>query len=178
MPEVHLAARSDRFDEDDDRWQSQVLLLYRALDDAAGPVERRSEPIPGAKGALSEAVLHLTGPGIAAGVVTALAAWLRRDRGRSVCLTWTVDGRRGEFTVTGASIDNDVLRGALEHGLRAAAGEGMEPAESAESAESAERTESAGSGESAEVVGSAGAPGSAGGAVIGEQAGRNGVLGG
>jgi Effector Associated Constant Component 1 len=123
MPEVRLEARSDRFEEDDDRWRSQVLLLHRALEEAAGPLERRSEPVSGTKGALSDMVLHLTGPGIVAGVVTALAAWLKRDRGRSVHLTWTVDGRHGEFTVTGTTIDNDTLRSALEHGLHAAAGD-------------------------------------------------------
>ncbi|MEV8395188.1 MULTISPECIES: hypothetical protein [unclassified Streptomyces] len=86
-----------------------------------GPLERRSAPVPGTKGAFSDVVLHLTGPGIVAGAVAALAAWLKRDRGRSLRLTWTVDGRRGEFTVTGTTIDNDTLRSALEHGLRAAA---------------------------------------------------------
>ncbi|NEW74166.1 effector-associated constant component EACC1 [Streptomyces rhizosphaericus] len=121
MPEVHLEARSDRFDEDDDRWRTQVLLLHGALEEAAGPLERRFEPVSGTKGALSDVVLHLTGPGIVAGVVAALAAWLKRDRGRNVRLTWTVDGRRGEFTVTGTTIDNDTLRSALEHGLRTAA---------------------------------------------------------
>ncbi|MFF2643721.1 hypothetical protein ACFVUB_28240 [Streptomyces niveus] len=123
MPEFRLEARSERFDENDDRWRSQVLLLHRALDEAVCPLERRSEPVSGTKGALSDVVLHLTGPGIVAGVVAALAAWLKRDRGRSVRLTWTVDGRRGEFTVTGATIDNDTLRSALEHGLRGAAGD-------------------------------------------------------
>ncbi|MFI9630565.1 hypothetical protein [Streptomyces sp. NPDC052042] len=122
MPEVRLEARSDRFDEDDDRWRSQVVLLHKALEEAAGPLERRSEPVPGTKGALSGMVLHLAGPGIVAGVVTALAAWLKRDRGRSVRLTWTVDGHRGEVTVTGVTIDNETLRSALEHGLHAAAG--------------------------------------------------------
>ncbi|MFE3882268.1 hypothetical protein ACFXPQ_04990 [Streptomyces lydicus] len=86
-------------------------------------MERRSEPVSGTKGALSDMVLHLTGRGIVAGVVTTLAVWLKRDRGRSVRLTWTVDGRRGGFTVMGATIDNDTLRSALEHGLRAAAGD-------------------------------------------------------
>ncbi|MFE0379495.1 hypothetical protein ACFW1M_28865 [Streptomyces inhibens] len=122
MLEVHLEARSERFDEDDDRWRSQVLLLHTALDEAAGPLERRFEPVPGTKGALSDMVLHLTGPGIVAGVVAGLTAWLKRDRGRSVRLTWTVDGRCGEFTVTTTTSDNDTLRSALEHGLRAAAG--------------------------------------------------------
>jgi hypothetical protein len=133
MPDAYLEARSDRFDEDDDRWRSQVLLLHRALEEAAGPLERRSEPVSGTKGALSDVVLHLTSPGLVAGVVAALAAWLKRDRGRSVRLTWRVDGRSSEFTVTGTTIDNDTLRSALEHGLRAAAGNAMaveEPADS------------------------------------------------
>ncbi|MBB5937560.1 effector-associated constant component EACC1 [Streptomyces zagrosensis] len=129
MAEVRLAARSDRFDEDDDRWRSQVLHLHRALEEAAGRVECRSEPVSGTKGALSDVVLHLTGPGIVAGLVAALVAWLKRDRGRSVRLTWTVDGRRGEFTVTGTTIDNDTLRSALEHGLHAAAGDSPAPGE-------------------------------------------------
>ncbi|MFD0337157.1 hypothetical protein ACFVH0_00415 [Streptomyces sp. NPDC127117] len=123
MPEVHLEARSDRFDEDDERWRSQVILLHTALEEAAGPLERRSEPVPGTKGALSDVVVHLTGPGIIAGVVAGLTAWLKRDRGRSVRLTWTVDGRRSEFTVTTNTSDNETLRSALEHGLRAAAGD-------------------------------------------------------
>ncbi|MCX5401204.1 hypothetical protein [Streptomyces sp. NBC_00102] len=123
MPTVHLEARSDRFDEDDERWQSQVSLLHGALDEAECPLERRFVPATGTKGALSDVVLQLTSPGIVAGVVTALVAWLKRDRGRSVRLTWTVDGRRGEFVATGTTIDSETLRSALEHGLRATLGD-------------------------------------------------------
>lgn len=123
MAEVRLRAWSDRFDEGDDRWQQQVLLLRGALAQVAGPAEHRLEPVPGTKGGLGDVVFHLTGPGVVAGVVTALAAWLRRDRGRSVRVTWTVDGQHGEFTVTTETSDNATLRSALEHGLRAAVGD-------------------------------------------------------
>ncbi|MFE6776470.1 hypothetical protein [Streptomyces sp. NPDC057702] len=125
VAEVRLAAHSDRFAADDDRWQAQVLLLHAALVEATGLVERRPEPITegtGTKGALSHVVIGLTGPAVA-GTVAAIAAWLRRDRGRSVRLTWSVEGREGEFTVTGSTVDNATLRTALEHGLRAATAE-------------------------------------------------------
>ncbi|MFD7288372.1 hypothetical protein [Streptomyces sp. NPDC059863] len=54
-------------------------------------------------------------------VAAVLTMWLKRDRGRSVRLTWTVDGRSGEFTASGDALDTTTLRSALEHGLRAAA---------------------------------------------------------
>ncbi|MER0241803.1 hypothetical protein AAHZ94_07150 [Streptomyces sp. HSW2009] len=120
--EVRLVAHSDRFAADDDRWQEQVLLLHTALAEATGLMEHRPAPglaLAGTKGSVLPLVIGLTGPAVA-GVVAAIAAWLGRDRGRSVHLAWSVDGRAGEFTVTGSTIDNATLRTALEHGLRAA----------------------------------------------------------
>lgn len=122
MLEVCFNPRSDYFAADDERWLRQVRLLHEALEEEAGrpltAVARRGAP-PGTKGTLADLVLVLTGPGVVAGVVTAFTSWLNRDRGRSVHLTWNVDGRAGEFTVSGGDVDGATLRAALERGLRA-----------------------------------------------------------
>ncbi|MFF5522550.1 hypothetical protein [Streptomyces coeruleorubidus] len=130
MLDVRLAARSDRFDEDDDRWETQVLLLHQEIEEAVGPLDRRSHHTPGTKGVVWEVIVPLT-PVVVPGVVAALTVWLKRDQGRSVHLTWTVDGRSGEFNASGDALDTDTLRTALEHGLRAATGDSTTAEEAA-----------------------------------------------
>ncbi|MER8071144.1 hypothetical protein ABTZ59_22905 [Streptomyces sp. NPDC094034] len=124
MLEVRFEARSLRFDSDDDRWASQLELLHKEIEEAAGSVRHRpprdAPPTPGVKGAVSEVLVALA-PVAIPSVAAVLTMWLKRDRGRSVRLTWTVDGRSGEFTASGDALDTITLRTALEHGLRAAA---------------------------------------------------------
>ncbi|MFE7568185.1 hypothetical protein ACFU76_14670 [Streptomyces sp. NPDC057539] len=124
MLEVRFEAHSLRFDTDDDRWASQLELLHKEIEDAAGSLRRRpprdAASTPGVKGAVSEAIVTLA-PVAIPSVAAVLTMWLKRDRGRSVRLTWTVDGRSGEFTASGDALDTNTLRSALEHGLRAAA---------------------------------------------------------
>lgn len=127
MLEVHFTARSDYFACDDDRWLQQIRLLHEALEEqASGALTSRSETLSGTpsgtKGAATDLLLLLATPSVVAGAVKAFTSWLNRDRGRTVHLTWTVDGRRGEFTVTGSDVDGATLQAALEHGLRAAGG--------------------------------------------------------
>ncbi|MGO4422141.1 hypothetical protein AB4Z54_26415 [Streptomyces sp. MCAF7] len=123
MLEVHFTARSDYFASDDDRWLQQIRLLHEALEEQApSALTSRSETQPGTKGAGNDLVLLLATPGVVAGAVKVFISWLNRDRGRTVHLTWTVDGQRGEFTVTTKDTDTATLQAALEHGLRAAGG--------------------------------------------------------
>ncbi|MFF3755455.1 hypothetical protein ACFYYH_34325 [Streptomyces sp. NPDC002018] len=111
--------QSSVFASDDDRWLRQVGLLHQGLEEAGSLVRmERLENVPGTKGVFSDTVLILTGPSVVAGVVAAFTAWLGRDRGRTVHLTWTVEGREGDVAITVDSADSAALQAALEHGLR------------------------------------------------------------
>ncbi|WP_405983316.1 effector-associated constant component EACC1 [Streptomyces sp. NBC_00872] len=119
MLEVRFTPQSRVFASDDDRWLRQIRLLHQGLEEAGSLVQmERSETVPGMKGAFSDTVLILTGPSVVAGVVAAFTGWLGRDRGRTVHLTWTVEGREGDVTITMGPADSAALQAALESGLR------------------------------------------------------------
>jgi hypothetical protein len=120
---VSVAATSDRFDADDDRWLSQVRLLHEDLGQQTPLVSGRPTAVrPGTKGGWLPDVALLLSPAVVAGVVAVVKAWLVRDRDRTVHLAWEVNGEKGEFTATASTADNATLQAALEHGLRAATG--------------------------------------------------------
>lgn len=122
MFEIRITTLHTSFAPDDDRWLDQVRLLHEELRAEAGPscLLTSAKGSPGTKGALADVVLLLTAPSVVAGAVRAFTSWLGRDRARSVRLTWNADGRQGQLTVTGESLDPATLRAAVEHGLQAA----------------------------------------------------------
>lgn len=126
---MSVAARSSRFDPDDDRWLSQVRILHQGLAKEAELLTRRPVDAPGTKGGGLPDVAVLLSSNVLTAVTTAFVAWLSRDRDRSIDLAWNVNGRQGKFTATGKGVDSATLQAALEHGVRAAIGpESEDPA--------------------------------------------------
>lgn len=110
---------SERFDGVDDRWLAQVAVLVADLRRDVGTVERRRDAQPGTKGDLGSIVLALGSAGAFAAAVEVIKAFVDRDRGRTVRLSWHQDGRLESFEVGGQGIDDALLErvvGALELG--------------------------------------------------------------
>ena len=128
MSELQLvvAATSDRFDADDDRWLSQVRLLHQDLS-REGPLRMQaaSGGLGGARGAGPQEVAVVVASGAVSGIVAIITTWLRLGRDRTVRVSWDEpDGNRRTFTVDATNVDNATLRSAIEHGLRTANGDG------------------------------------------------------
>ncbi|MET7478659.1 hypothetical protein ABZT17_30435 [Streptomyces sp. NPDC005648] len=128
MRELQLvvAATSDRFDADDDRWLSQVRLLHQDLS-REGPLTVRTAGggLAGAKGAGPQEVAVVVASGAVSGIVAIITTWLRLGRDRSIHVSWDdPDGSRRTFTVDATNVDNATLRSAIEHGLGTAGGDG------------------------------------------------------
>ena len=122
--EVVAVPRTDRFDPDDDRWVDQVNGFYRELDhEVAGEaadgegVERRTVPVEGTKGGVSEIILALGTAGTFTAAIQFFQAWLGKDKSRSLEISWREGGETCTVSLKGDSID----RGALEIVARAAA---------------------------------------------------------
>lgn len=124
--EVSVAARSERFAPDDDRWLSQTRLLHQDLAHAAERLALRTRETPGAKGGGLDVLVVLT-PAVLTAFVAALRAWMSRDRDRSALVRYRVGDQVTELTVTVQDGDTATLQAALEHGLRAAGHAAAEP---------------------------------------------------
>ena len=104
-----IEPRSSRFDEDDDRWRSQVRDLYRDLDAEVGGIHRRSRHVAGTRGTVDTVILALGSAGAFTATVEFLRAWLSRDRSRSLSISWDVEGREERVSVSGDAIDGTAL---------------------------------------------------------------------
>jgi hypothetical protein len=87
--ELGLVARNDRYDDDDPRWLAQAATLVHDLRQDAGPVRVHRTPVPGTKGAVDQLVLSLGSAGVFSLAVQMITTWLKRDRHRSVELSFT-----------------------------------------------------------------------------------------
>ncbi|MGH3869033.1 MAG: effector-associated constant component EACC1 [Pseudonocardiaceae bacterium] len=106
VAEVTITPGTGKFDPEDQRWADQVTLLADDLREAAGSVSRRRIPEPGAKGAVGEVILALGSAGAVTAAVECFRAWLRRDKTRSLTVTWADgEGAARTTTVTGENID-------------------------------------------------------------------------
>jgi hypothetical protein len=97
---------SERFDPLDDRWLAQVAHLATELGREVGGVRRRSAPAAGKKGDLGAIVLALGSAGAFTAAVEVLKAFVARDQGRSVRLSWHEDGRLASLEVSGRGVDD------------------------------------------------------------------------
>jgi hypothetical protein len=104
--EVTITPATGRFDAEDQRWLDQVADLITALRDDVGAVSQRRIPVPGTKGSLGEVILALGSAGAITAAVECFRAWLRRDKTRSLTVSWAKgDGIEQTVTVTGDGID-------------------------------------------------------------------------
>jgi NADPH-dependent glutamate synthase beta subunit-like oxidoreductase len=100
-----IEPRSERFDDADDRWRSQVSDLYRDLDSEVGGIRRTSAHVAGTKGTVDTVILALGSAGAFTTAVEFLRAWLTRDRSRRLDVSWEVDGGTERVSVSGDAID-------------------------------------------------------------------------
>ncbi len=104
--ELQIEPVTSRFDPDDDRWRAQVSQLYSGLGDEVGGVRREHVSIPGAKGEIATVILSLGSAGAFTAMAEYLRAWLGRDKGRSLDVSWTEDGEEHKVSIRGEAMDN------------------------------------------------------------------------
>jgi len=104
--ELRIEPVTSRFDPDDDRWRAQVSQLYSGLGDEVGGVRREHVSIPGAKGEIATVILSLGSAGAFTAMAEYLRAWLGRDKGRSLDVSWTEDGEEHKVSIRGEAMDN------------------------------------------------------------------------
>jgi hypothetical protein len=106
---VAIVPRSERFSPDDDRWRDHVAGLARELRVNTGALEVERAAQPGAKGAVETLILALGTAGTFTSAVEVIKAWLGRDRGRTVEVSWSDGDNNGKFVIHGDRIDNATL---------------------------------------------------------------------
>lgn len=104
--EFRLEPSSQRFDATDDRWLDQVAILITDLREHAGPVDRRSVPVPGTKGVLDSIVMPIASAGMLTAAVEMLKGWLARDRSRAIKVTWSDSGSVQALELAGSDVDD------------------------------------------------------------------------
>jgi hypothetical protein len=108
--DFEIEVTSERFDPVDDRWLGQVALLTADLRREGGVVTRRSVPQPGRKGDVGSLILALGSAGVFTAVIEAIKAFVARDDGRMVKLSWHQDGRLQSLEVGGRNFDDNVMQ--------------------------------------------------------------------
>jgi hypothetical protein len=104
--EVTISPVTGKFDPEDQRWRDQVAALHAMLSEEAGAVSLRRVARRGAKGALDSAILALGSSGALTAAVACFRAWLKRDKTRTLTVTWTDEaGAEHRATVTGDNLD-------------------------------------------------------------------------
>jgi Effector Associated Constant Component 1 len=110
----HAVIRVDvelpRYHRDSEAWEAQALDLWEGLRDIEGvQLERSAAPEAGTKGVLTEVMIYL-GPTAVPAAVTALKAWLARDRDRAVVLTASDGSEERRVEVHADTISDATLR--------------------------------------------------------------------
>ena len=103
--ELRLQPCSERFDALDDRWLDQVGAFGVELDREVGGVRRDRQPAAGEKGALDSILLSVGSAGVLTATVEFVRAWLSRDAGRSVKVSFSDAGNLQQVELTGEQLD-------------------------------------------------------------------------
>jgi len=103
--ELRIDAATSRFDPEDDRWRTQVNQLYAGLGDEVGGLRRDHVSVPGAKGEMATVILSLGSAGAFTAMAEYLRAWLGRDKGRSLDVSWTEGGEEHKVSIRGEAMD-------------------------------------------------------------------------
>jgi hypothetical protein len=108
--DISLLPRSDRYEDDDDRWRDQIADLVHELRVETDALRVARTPVAGTKGSLDEFVLTLSSAGVLTTAVDILKAWLARDKTRSVELKYRDrQGNEQRLSVTAEHADDDAL---------------------------------------------------------------------
>jgi hypothetical protein len=105
-----LQPRSERYDQLDDRWIAQVATLVSDLHREVGGVRRDTVLAPGRKGGFEAIVLALGSAGAFNAAVALFKAWLARDRGRSLHISFRDGDRERTVVIRGDMTDNATLQ--------------------------------------------------------------------
>lgn len=110
--ELELVPSSDRYDADDARFRQQVGRMLSDLRREAGPVRAERVTVPGAKGTAEGAsiIIALGSSGALRMALHIFQEWLRRDRSRTLRVTWTAGGARRTLFVRTDDLDRDGFR--------------------------------------------------------------------
>jgi len=109
--DLEIVPRVSRFASDDPRSLDDVAELIDAL---RAVVTVHTAPVPvGTKGAgetVGSVLITLAGLNPIGALVEALKAWLSRDRGRRLDISWITPTGRKELHVSGTDLDPDAIR--------------------------------------------------------------------
>jgi hypothetical protein len=108
--DFEIEPSSERFDRLDDRWLSQVSHLVGELRRDGVDIDRRSAPEPGQKGDVGPLIMALGSAGLFTAAVDVIKAFVARDEGRTVRLTWHQDGRLQSLELGGPHVDHEVVQ--------------------------------------------------------------------
>jgi hypothetical protein len=103
--EVRIEPLSDRYDPLDERWQDQARGLYVALKEEVGGVRKEAERAEGTKGGAEAIILALGSSGAFVAALEAFRAWLGRDRGRKLVISYEEGGQKKQLEVSGDGMD-------------------------------------------------------------------------
>ena len=108
--DISLVPRSDRYEDEDDRWRDQVGDLVHELRVETEAVAVSRTRVPGTKGSLDQLVLTLGSAGVFTTAVDVLRIWLARDKSRSVELQYQDrEGKEQRLSVRAEHADDDAL---------------------------------------------------------------------
>jgi hypothetical protein len=108
--DVSLLPRSERYEDDDERWRDQVADLVHDLRVETDALRVSRTPVAGTKGSLDEFILSLGSAGVLSTAVDVLKAWLARDKTRSVELKYRDrQGKEQRLSVTAEHAGDDAL---------------------------------------------------------------------
>ena len=108
--DINLVPRSDRYDDEDDRWRDQVADLVHELRVETEAVKVARMPVAGTKGSLDQLVLSLGSAGVFTAALDVMRIWLARDRTRSIELKYQDrQGKVQHLSVTAEHADEHAL---------------------------------------------------------------------
>ena len=117
--EIMIEPLSDRYDALDERWQNQTGQLYMSLKDEVGGVRKETSLIEGDKGGAEAIILALGSSGAFLAALEAFKAWLNRDRGRKLIVSYEQGGETKRVEVSGDGVGRDtfeeIVRAAAAH---------------------------------------------------------------
>lgn len=109
--DLKLEPLSQRFDPLDDRWLAQVAQLVTDLQKELDDVRRHGKSEPGTKGVeLGAIVVSLGSAGMFTAAVEVVKAFVGRDRGRSIRLSWHENGKPESLQIEGHRLGDDVVK--------------------------------------------------------------------
>ncbi len=116
--EFTLEPHSDRYDDDDERWQNQVADLVSGLRQEVTGVRQGRTTVEGAKGGVESVIVALGSAGAITAAVEFFRSWLHRDRSRSLDISWAAEDGLRRVSIRGDAVDQATLQMVAEAATR------------------------------------------------------------